>query len=142
MAVDKDAKLALDWFSKAAQQGNLSAQLQAGEIRYRGEGVSQNHRKSLEYFEQAAKRGSSKARFQLGWMYYKGNGHPVDLVLAHMWFSLSMVVEEDSLAAKRTRSSAKSILRNVEGKMSVEAIMEAQRRATDCFSSGFRDCAN
>jgi TPR repeat protein len=55
-------------FLKAAEQGDAEAQLQVGEMYYKGQGVTQNYNTAAEWYEKAGKEGYTR----LGNMYYFG----------------------------------------------------------------------
>jgi TPR repeat protein len=79
----------------------------------------------------AAEQGYAKAQSNLGAMYYSGNGVLQDTIAAHMWFNIA--------AANGNKDAAKN--RDIAaGKLSSADIVEAQKRAKRCMSSGYKDC--
>lgn len=66
---------ALEWLSRAANQGDLPAQLHLGRSFRTGiYGYDQNYRKSFEWFLKAAEQGSQEACRRVGWFYSVGAG--------------------------------------------------------------------
>ena len=59
--VQQDREKAVEWYRKAANQGDAAAQLNLGLSYYNGEGVEKNLNKALEWFEKAAKQGDKDA---------------------------------------------------------------------------------
>ena len=59
---------------KAAEQGNVTAQLTLG-LRYaKGEGVPQDYEEAVEWYRKAAEQGVADAQLNLGVMYGNGQG--------------------------------------------------------------------
>ena len=76
----------LDAVKKAAEQGQVDAQLNLG-VRYaRGDGVTQDYAEAERWFRQAAEQGDADAQNNLGVMYDKGEGVPEDDAEAVRWF--------------------------------------------------------
>ena len=78
--VEKDNKIAMEWFEKAANQGHADAKYLIGLAYFNGEiGLSRNERKSIELFRGAAELGQSNAQFVLGSAYAQGLGFNRDV---------------------------------------------------------------
>ena len=76
----------LDAVKKAAEQGQVDAQLNLG-VRYaRGDGVTQDYAEAERWFRQAAEQGHAGAQNNLGVMYDKGEGVPEDDAEAVSWY--------------------------------------------------------
>jgi TPR repeat protein len=84
--VPKDFGKAMEWFEKAADQGNDSGQDSIGDMYYRGEGVPQDYGQAMEWYQKAADQGNDSAQDSLGEMYYLGEGVPKDIGTALGWF--------------------------------------------------------
>ena len=69
---------ALDWLRKAAEEGELQAQLWLGWMHRFGRGLPTDHAKAVAWYRKAAALGSSEAQRQLGHSYYFGLGVPRD----------------------------------------------------------------
>ncbi|MGH8119281.1 MAG: SPOR domain-containing protein [Gammaproteobacteria bacterium] len=76
--VDRDQKVALQWYIKAAEQGMPVAQHDVGVRYFQGIGVEQNYQEAAKWWEQAANAGLADSRFNLGLMYYRGLGVKTD----------------------------------------------------------------
>lgn len=60
---------AVEWFTKAAQQGNVKAQNKLGIMYEEGDGVPQNDELAVQWYKRAALQGYSKAQYNLGHFY-------------------------------------------------------------------------
>jgi len=67
--VPRDIYQAIEWFRKAAEQGNYSAQIELGLVYFSGNGVLEDIHQAIEWFRKAAEQENSTAQFQLGRMY-------------------------------------------------------------------------
>lgn len=66
LAVDPDKEFY--WISKAAQRGNIAAQVWLGWMYVRGRAVAVDRAKAVEWFERAAKQGAPDARHALDYI--------------------------------------------------------------------------
>lgn len=78
------------WFLKAAEQGEVLAQLELGSMYYDGQGVDQDYAEAGRWYRKAAERGNGRAQFNLGLMCRDGQGVPQDPLQAYMWMSLAV----------------------------------------------------
>lgn len=60
--------------TRAAELGNIEAQLYLGYFYFCGRGVKRHYKKSAEWYEKAANQGDPSAQFFLGNCYYYGVG--------------------------------------------------------------------
>lgn len=60
--VPQDYKKALQWFSKAAEQGEALAQYNLGLMYFNGFGVPQDYVQAYKWFNLSAAQGNEKAR--------------------------------------------------------------------------------
>ena len=75
------------WWTKAAEQGNIQAQLWLGVYYEQGrDGVKQDYVEAIKWLSVAAKQGQPDAQFTLGQMYENGEGVPQDYRLAAYWY--------------------------------------------------------
>lgn len=81
----RNAAKAVEWFHKAAEQGNVSAQYTLGEMYQNGEGVSRDYSKAFAWFLRAAEQGHVQAYKQLSRMYHDGQGVEQDNTQALKW---------------------------------------------------------
>ncbi len=82
----KDYSRAVESLTKAAEQGNVKAQLQLGIRYFIGLAVTQNYQQSLYWYLKAAEQGSASAQLQLGGMYDDGTGIARDYQQALIWY--------------------------------------------------------
>ena len=86
----QDYVKAIEWYRKAAEQGNADAQSSLGRIlRYGKEGVPQDYVEAAPWLLKASEQGDWAAQSTLADMYKKGQGVPKDLVSAYMWYDVS-----------------------------------------------------
>lgn len=85
----KSYRKAVEWFQKAAEQGNADAQYKLG-LHYRaGNGVEKSAEKAAEWFQKAAEQGKADAQYNLGLCYSLGEGIIRDDEEAFKWFRKS-----------------------------------------------------
>ena len=72
--VPQDFVQAVQWSLKAAQQGNIEAQLNVGLAYQNGDGVEGNFVEAAKWLRQAANQGNTVAQANLGWLYANGRG--------------------------------------------------------------------
>jgi TPR repeat protein len=81
----QDNAHALEWYSKAAQQGLAAAEDNLGLMYYKGLGTPQDYAQALIWFSKAAQEGSATAQSNLGCMYLQGLGVTPDRAQARTW---------------------------------------------------------
>ncbi len=79
----KNYKKAAEFFQKAAEQGNASAQYNLGVMYDNGQGVKKDYKKAIELYKKAAEQGNASAQSNLGVMYYYGRGVKKDKIKAY-----------------------------------------------------------
>jgi TPR repeat protein len=85
--VPRDDAQAVEWFRKAAEQGNPDAQFGLGLLYRDGErGVPRDDAQAVEWFRKAAEQGYADAQFGLGLMYDMGEGVSEDDAQAVEWY--------------------------------------------------------
>ncbi len=129
--VPQDDKEAVRWWELAAEEGDVDAQFNLGNMYRKGEGVPQDDKEAFRWYRLAAEQGDVVAQLNLGVMYVKGEGVIQDYVYAHMWWNIATANGNDS---------AKSNKNKVEGMMSSSQIEEAQRLARECVKKNYKDC--
>lgn len=110
-----DIKLAQDWMTRAANQGDVNAQYNLA-IMYGGKGIKEDPVKSSHWMRKAAEQGHKYALNSLAFMHQEGKGVAKDLVLAHMMYGISY---------KEGNISAITSQKDIAEKMSSEQIKEA-----------------
>jgi TPR repeat protein len=83
----KDAKQLVYWWTKAAEQGNVNAQLWLGAFYEQGQyGIERDYSKAFKWLSMAAKQGEPDAQVTLGQMYENAEGVTQDYGLAAYWY--------------------------------------------------------
>jgi TPR repeat protein len=86
---EQDYVQALDWYYKAAAQGNPNAQENIGYLYQHGLGVDTDYAQAETWYYKAAGQGNSNAENQLGYMNQYGLGVPSDLAQALAWYRMA-----------------------------------------------------
>ena len=84
--VKKDDAEAVNWWRKAAEQGNAYAQYRLGWMYHRGYGVRQDYAEAVNWYRKAAEQGNAPAQNNLGDMYNMGKGVREDKAEAVKWY--------------------------------------------------------
>jgi TPR repeat protein len=71
---ERNFNKAVEWYQKAADQGNANGQCDLGICYERGRGVEQNFYKAVKWYQKAADQGDARGQCWLGCSYYDGNG--------------------------------------------------------------------
>lgn len=74
--VKKDFAKALEWYLRAAKQGDVTAQSHVGFYYRMGQGVKVDKAKAMEWFLKAANGGSQYARVHCASLKAEGYGRP------------------------------------------------------------------
>ena len=72
--VDKNSRLAAEWYEKAASKGFAAAQHNLGVMLENGNGVAKNPSLAVSWYTKAADQGHSLSQFNLGACYHSGVG--------------------------------------------------------------------
>ena len=80
---------AVEWYQKAAEQGEVHAQYNLGVMYANGQGVKQDYLKAFEWYQKAAEQGDADAQFNLGLLYYDGEGVRQNYTKAKEYFGLA-----------------------------------------------------
>jgi TPR repeat protein len=78
-AADPFAPVVVRDLTALAEQGNVNAQLQLGELYQQGKRVKQDSLLAYQWFAKAAAANNAEAQMQQGWMDQYGKGVPVNL---------------------------------------------------------------
>jgi len=87
--VTQDYKKAVEWFTKAAEQGNAKGQNNLGVLYENGKGVTKDKAKAVEWYTKSAEQGYATGQNHLGAMYRKGYGVTTDDKKAFEWYTKS-----------------------------------------------------
>jgi TonB family protein len=82
----QDYSNAINWFRKAADQGNAEAQANIGWLYKNGRGVKQDYAAAMEWYSKAANQGDGNAEGAVGWLYQQGLGVTQDYAEAMSWY--------------------------------------------------------
>jgi TPR repeat protein len=85
--VDENNVIAVDWYRKAAEQGNPDAQRELGLMYDYGEGVEINDEIAADWFRKAAKQGHSDAQNDLGQYYLKAGDVNISSAIENFKYS-------------------------------------------------------
>jgi TPR repeat protein len=107
--VQQDAKLASDWFRKAAEQKLPQAQVNLGLLLVKGDGVTQDRNEAFKQFSSAAQAGDIWGTNNLGSMYEMGWGTAKDLTKAKELYDLAASKGNASAAANLKRLQDKGL---------------------------------
>ena len=129
--VAEDDKAAVQWFTRAAEQGNAVAQNNLGAMYANGEGVAEDDETAVQWYRRAAEQGDAAAQYNLGKMYANGTGIVKDHVYAHMWASVAAAGGSEDPASQRAF---------FEQKMTPSQIAKAQKLARECVRKQYKGC--
>ena len=82
----QDLKEAVKWYRKAAEQGDVDAQLALGDMYSDGRGVEKDFKGAAKWYRKAAEQGDVGSQSELGGMYSKGEGVEQDFKEAAKWY--------------------------------------------------------
>lgn len=85
MSAQETDKL-FEWYKKAAEQGDASAQYNLGEMYAGGDSVPQSYEKTFEWIQKAANQEIVAVQRRLGWLYDTGSGVQQDDTNAVKWY--------------------------------------------------------
>ncbi|MFM8465072.1 MAG: tetratricopeptide repeat protein [Burkholderiaceae bacterium] len=103
--------MAFNWFSKAADQGDVESLFEQGQMHAQGLGTTQDFERAAECYQQAAEKGHAKAAFNLGFLFAHGQGVEQDDVRAYQWYRIS-----ELSGYKLAKSSAALCLKRLNAK--------------------------
>ena len=100
LGVEKDYLKAMEWYQKAAAQGNANAQNNIGVLYENGGfGVEQDYSKAMEWYQKATLQGVARAQYHIGILYLNGLGVPQNSEKAIEW--LKKAAEQGDEDAKK-----------------------------------------
>ncbi len=94
---------AVQWWTLAAEQGDLESLFNLGQAHRLGLGVAKDEAKAFELLLQAAQGGVAAAQSRIGLAYATGEGAALDPVEACKWFELATQRGDKAAAANRER---------------------------------------
>jgi hypothetical protein len=101
-----DYEQAVEWYTKAANQGNITAELDLASLYRDGRGklFARDAEQAAEWYRKAAEQGDPRAQGALGMLYTLGQGVPRSDVEAYYWLDLAAAVKgpnQEQYAANR-----------------------------------------
>jgi TPR repeat protein len=105
------------WLRKAAEQGEVQAQISLGTMYSKGVGVQKDSAEAVRWYRKAADQGNSVAQHNLAILYISGDGVRQDFITAYMWASLAALTDEN----------AKPLLDRMDTNLSQAQIAEGKR---------------
>ena len=78
---------AAEWYKRAAESGNSTAQLYLAGKYDKGEGVYRDKSKAIEWYKKAANKGQVIAQYNLGCIYRDGDGVTQNYAESIEWFN-------------------------------------------------------
>lgn len=81
----QDKPAGVEWLTKAAAAGNISARNQLGSAYLTGHGVALDDNKAFALFSQTAAAGNAVGEMELGYLYTAGRGVPQDRYQGLQW---------------------------------------------------------
>ena len=121
--VEQDLAEATRWFRKAAEQGQGESEYSMG-LRYQlGQSVALDHKEAARWFKLAAEQGIGAAAAALAKEYAAGEGVSQDLVEAYTWAAVAVKQPDPN--------SGDATLRDLDGKLTSDQFLEAQRRVKE-----------
>jgi len=81
----QDKPAGVEWLTKAAAAGNMSARNQLGSAYLTGHGVALDDNKAFALFSQTAAAGNAVGEMELGYLYTAGRGVPQDKYQGLQW---------------------------------------------------------
>jgi TPR repeat protein len=118
-SIDGNYNSAAASFRKAAERGEVEAQLNLALMYEEGRGVTQDYKQAAIWYLKAAEQDQARAQFKLGKMLFEGAGIHQDNIEAYKWFSI---------ANEKNKRGAKMDLGKVASQMTQPQITEAQHR--------------
>jgi TPR repeat protein len=83
----ENGEKAVYWYTKAAEQGDTTAQFSLGYFYEYGDGIEPDGAKAIYWYTQAAEQGDSSAQFSLASAYELGEIVTQDIEKAIYWFT-------------------------------------------------------
>ena len=114
----------MQWYRRAAEQGNAMAQNNLGVMYAEGKGVPQDDKAAVQWYRRAAEQGDADAQNNLGMMYHKGEGVLQDYKTAAQWYRRA--AEQGHAAAQSNLSEGDAAARfNLGFKLAAQQLRRA-----------------
>ena len=126
--VAQNTQQAIQWYTRAAQQGVAPAQLNLAIMYLRGEGVRPNLQQAKGWLEKAAMSGDNRASYTLALLDEKQK----NLVDAYKWYDLAA---RDGMLDEKVRTKARGKIGQLALNLSTSDIANARSKADRWFQS-------
>jgi TPR repeat protein len=123
----KKHERAVQWWTLAAEQGDLESLFNLGQAHRLGLGVAKDEAKAFELLRKAALGGVAAAQSRIGLAYATGEGAALDPIEACKWFELAAQRGDQAAATNRLRARKA---------LSPAQLAEADRRVTEWLQLG------
>ncbi len=125
--VPKDTLVAIEWYEKAAAQGDSNALLNLGAIYATGDGVLTDYTKAIEYYKKSADFGNYLALENLAIMHFSAQGTAQDLIAAYTYIMLSQNINESE--------QGQQLMKEILSRLSPESINIAKEQANELWET-------
>ncbi len=120
--IPRDYIKAAPMIKAAADAGLDEAQILLADIYIKGQGYPQNYANAVKYLNYAVTQGNVQAMLRLADIYSGIIKYPSDIVIAHTLYNLAYV---------RGIQNAQSRINQLQAKMSIDQLMQAQQEASN-----------
>lgn len=136
-----DDPAAVEWYRKAAEQGDANARYSLAARYASGTGIQKDSAEAIRLYRLAAGGEHTYAMIALGDAYYDGNDVPQDLERAYMWLALARTFAEDEFNAVAVRDVDRK-LESVSRLLSSRKIDSAKEAAEACRRTKLQTCGD
>jgi TPR repeat protein len=117
-----------------AEAGDANTQFNLGVMYANGNGVPEDDAEAVRWYRMAAEQGDADAHFNLGLKYEEGEGVVQNYERAYLWLNLAAAASQGPEGLRYLESRDR-----VADRLSPAELAAAQRLATQCQASGFKD---
>ena len=121
--VPQSYELALQWLTKAANQGDANAMAKVGTLHLLGLGAEKDTNKGILWTWLGARNGEAAAQHLIGTFLFDGVGGIKERIQGLMWLKVS---------ASNGDTDAEGLLEKLQGKVQAGEIMLAEIKAENC----------
>jgi len=89
LGMPEDNTKAVEWYIRAATQGDPTAQFMIGTMYQYGDGIAVDHAEAAKWYRAAGQNGDPDAQYELAVMYDAGQGVPKDYSESANWYRLA-----------------------------------------------------
>jgi localization factor PodJL len=107
IGVTRDTALAMAWYGRAAEAGNIRAMHNLAVMAAEGAAGKPDYARAAGWFQKAAALGVRDSQFNLAILYARGLGIEQNLSQSYTWFSVAATQGDDDAAKKRDEVAAR-----------------------------------